>query len=159
MEDVHQPHRNQLVSQKQNQMGQRQTDRNYFVHIYCTFALLGIGRAFSIGVDPITRYILGLHVILLSIFGMILYCKFPAFDDVWCVRKEIRLSSFSVSVIAFSYIAAAAIFKLTPDSPYYVLLLYMAIGVTMFPILSSMLWVFRQFKLPWNIFSISSHRE
>eukprot|EP01083_Nonionella_stella_P117693 351033_1 len=129
--------------------------------IYCTFSLVGIIRTwFIVGIaDTISRYILGVHFLILTSFGLILYCKFPAFDDVWCVRKEIQLSSLSTSVVVFIYLGFTAIFKLQPDSPYYVFVLYMAIVVTMLPILSSMLWVFRQFNLPWNIFDLGKHRQ
>eukprot|EP01083_Nonionella_stella_P072977 197022_1 len=127
--------------------------------IYCIFASMSITRTWFIvgAVDAISRYILGVHVLILTSFLLILYFKFPAFDDIWGVRKEIQLSSLSTSVVVLIYIGSAGILKIESDSPYYMFVLYMAIAGTMFPILSSMLWVFRQFGLPWNIFGLSKH--
>merc|ERR1712176_773536 len=59
--------------------------------IYGLLAFLGITRSWFVvgGIDKICRYLLGINILIAATFGMILYCKFPAFDDVWFIRKEI----------------------------------------------------------------------
>eukprot|EP01084_Bolivina_argentea_P030191 55979_1 len=126
--------------------------------IYALFASIGMFRMLMVGeYDTITRGIIAIPTLSVSITGLILYCKYPSFDDIWLIRQENKLSVLIVSIIALLYLIVAPIAKVQTGSPWMIALWYMAVIVTITPTFTSMFWVNLKFNLPFTIFGVSKY--
>eukprot|EP01084_Bolivina_argentea_P019901 37008_1 len=120
---------------------------------YIPFSAIAIIRALT-GFDNIARYILVLNMLIIITFGLILYCKFPSFDDIWHVGKEIKISMISLVCLVLTYLVVNAILSVEFPDPIGVITVYISAICSLALNIGTMKWVFIKHGLPSNIYSL-----
>ena len=100
------------------------------------------------------RYLVVINILTINAFGTILFCKFPRFDDIWKIGKEIKIGMPSFAIPTIIYLIINALIKVEYPDPIGIISIYISAVLDIALAYSSMGWVLRSNRLPTNILSL-----
>ncbi len=86
--------------------------------------------------------------------GIVLFCKFPRFDDVWKIGKEIKIGMPSIVIPTMIYLIINVLIKVKYPNPIGIVSVYISAVLDVALAYSSMGWVLRSNRLPSNLLSL-----
>ena len=100
------------------------------------------------------RYLVVINILTINVFGIILFCKFPRFDDIWKIGKEIKIGMPSFAIPTIIYLVINVLIKVEYPDPVGIISIYISAVLDIALAYSTMGWVLRSNRLPTNILSL-----